>query len=618
MAELLGDKDNWWHRTVRQASEKWTAKEWRKVYGFSREGEGMASRTNCFIDSKFSARVNPMDGFVVSECKEVRARKVLEFLVPFLYPKKPTRISITVGNTIFRAFSRERPVDWGQVVKDIVQRLFAGMGKSKATPICPYIFHMYRITKALLKHNVKPEEEEVPKVPEASEDSDRESLSSKEIQEIQRQEFAWMKKSPRNKRGSPATKDPMERHKTPTLLERAEQNYQAIANNLKDIRDREHAQGELIQALYKKLGNIKSDELEVAIDSMPTQKRMDKLEAKNSFLLEKTIKLQSDLKETKKDHHEAVDKLNATLQFNQKLEEYVDNSGDVVNKARLFDENLARNPVSAGKVIPILVDFAKKMEEVLNEMRVLFEGLQPEVIPVAAENLPDILGEIPSLTGWGRETTPMEMPTREEEMPTQPEYESLLRRRVAEPAATRREVSINTIVEEVVRKLDEERSQANRVETPQLPARIDVVQIGPKEPLAERMRELSTPPEGSTPEPITFFTPRPLTSLCPSFISELERITKSHFKTLGTIPSGRLPILISTPENTGPDTRDKLEPSGSGRTSGEGAEVIEASSRATRVTRFAAKLTPRGSTSSLPKRPILSPANGSSSKRPKK
>ena len=34
VAELLGDKDNRWDGTVRQVPEKWTTKEWRKVYGF--------------------------------------------------------------------------------------------------------------------------------------------------------------------------------------------------------------------------------------------------------------------------------------------------------------------------------------------------------------------------------------------------------------------------------------------------------------------------------------------------------------------------------------------------------------------------------------------------------
>ena len=71
----------------------------------------MASRTDRFIDDKFSAWVNPKDGFAVAEYKEARARMVLEFLVPLLYSKKPTRVTITVGNTIFGALSKERPVD---------------------------------------------------------------------------------------------------------------------------------------------------------------------------------------------------------------------------------------------------------------------------------------------------------------------------------------------------------------------------------------------------------------------------------------------------------------------------------------------------------------------------
>ena len=533
-------------------------------------------------------------------------------------------------------------------MRDVVQRIFAGMGRSKVTPLCPYIFHMYHmykvllpsekkeywIAEALLKHNVELEKEEAP---EASEDSDRKSLNSKEIQEIQRQEFTRMKKSPRNKRGSPAVKDLVERRRTPTLLDAMELNYQAIANNLKDIRDREHGQGELIRAMCKKLENIKPDELEAAINNLPTQKRMDELEAKNSFLLEKTSKLRGDLKETRKDHHEAVDKLNAALQFNQKLEEYVGNPGDVVNKVRLFDENLARNPVSASKVMPILVDIAEKMEELFDEMKVMFEGLQLEVPLVAVENLSDISGEIPSLTGWGQETAPTKTPTKpdqsgpskptreeeEEEVPPQLEYKSPPRKRVAEPIMIRREVPVNTVVEEVVRELEEERSQANKVEILQRPARIDVIQTRPEEPIAERMWELPTPLEVSTPEPLAIFTPKPLQTPRPTFIGELERVTtphqfKSPFKTPSNVPSRRFPFLVPTPKSTGLDTRRELEPSGSGRSSRGGADVTETSSRVARVTRFAAKRTPRGPTSLLPKVPILSPTKGPSSKRPKK
>ena len=206
VVELLSEKDNRWHGTVRQAPEKWTAKEWRKVYGFAREGEGMASQTDQFIDNKFSGRVNPKDGYAVVDCKEPRARKVLEFLVLLLYPEKPTRVTITMDNTIFGALSGERPVDWEVVVKDLVQRLLTGMGRSKATPICPYVFHLYhlhelllsaekkeyRIKEALLKHNVESEGEEDPESPkdsdeeESSDDSECESFTFGEIREIQK------------------------------------------------------------------------------------------------------------------------------------------------------------------------------------------------------------------------------------------------------------------------------------------------------------------------------------------------------------------------------------------------------------------------------------------------
>ena len=125
----------------------------------------------------------------------------------------------------------------------------------------------------------------------------------------------------------------------------------------------------------------------------------------------------------------------------------------MVNKTQLFDANLAQNLVTAKKVIPVLVDFTDKMEELLDEMRILFDGLQPEVPPVAAENLPDISGEIPSLTGWGKEGTtetptkpdqpgPFE-PIREEEALARPEPPHLPRTHTAGTVEPREEANQN-------------------------------------------------------------------------------------------------------------------------------------------------------------------------------
>ena len=294
-------------------------------------------------------------------------------------------MTITVGNTIFGALSRERPVDWGIVVRDLVQRLVSGMGKSKATTICPYIFHLYhshelllsavkneyRTKEALLKYNVESEGEEDPDSPansneeESSDDSECESLSSGEIQEIQKQDAARLKKSPLNKRKQPQTpKEPVaNKRKSPPPLEGADRSYQVIAHAMKEIRERECEEQRLIWAMCARLGNIQPDGLLEAIDHLPSQKKVDKLEAKSTFLHEKSKKISDELKEEKEAHRKALDKLNLSFAFNQKLETYIGHTGDVVNKTKLFDANLAKNPVTAEKVIPVLVDFAEKMEE---------------------------------------------------------------------------------------------------------------------------------------------------------------------------------------------------------------------------------------------------------------
>ena len=207
---------------------------------------------------------------------------------------------------------------------------------------------------------------------------------------------------------------------------------------------------------------------------------MDELEAKNSFLLEKANKLKAKLKEQKNEHQEAIDKLNSALLFNQKLEEYVGHPGNIVNKARLFDENLAKHPILAAKVILVLVDFAEKIEELLDNMRGLFDGLQPEAPPrVTLGNLSDISSEIPSLTGWGRDATLTKTPTKldqpepsdpiketeQEEAPCQTGYDSPPQRRVAELVTTRREIEVDNVVEHIIGELHDKCDQPSRSET---------------------------------------------------------------------------------------------------------------------------------------------------------
>ena len=121
----------------------------------------------------------------------------------------------------------------------------------------PYIFHLYhshellllaekkeyRIQEALVKHNVESEEEEEPNSPanldeeESSDDSECESLTPSEVRKIQKQEAAWLKKSPINKRKQPPAPKELvaNKRKSPAPLEGPDRSYQVIAHALKEI-----------------------------------------------------------------------------------------------------------------------------------------------------------------------------------------------------------------------------------------------------------------------------------------------------------------------------------------------------------------------------------------------
>ena len=212
------------------------------------------------------------------------------------------------------------------------------MGKSKATPICPYVFHLYhsqelllptekkeyRTKEALQKYNVKSEREDdskssaKPDEDESSDDSECESLTPSEIREIQKQDAARLKKLPMNKRKQPPAPKKLvaNKRKSPPPLEGPDWSYQVIAHAMKEIREREREQQGLIQAICARLGNVQPDGLLEAFDDLPSQKKLDELEAKSTFLHEKAKKVSDELKEEKEVHRKALDKLNLSLAFN--------------------------------------------------------------------------------------------------------------------------------------------------------------------------------------------------------------------------------------------------------------------------------------------------------------
>ena len=163
--------------TIRDRPEDWTSGVWREVYDFQPGGSGLANRTDLYIEGKFRNDADPKDGFPVKDCMDPRERRLLEFIVPIVHPDKPTRVTRTIGNTIFGALSGDRPVDWGKVFCELVQRLVGRAGKAKPTPICPFMYHLYECKGLLTEeeetdYTTAKELNQYEILPERDEDSD--------------------------------------------------------------------------------------------------------------------------------------------------------------------------------------------------------------------------------------------------------------------------------------------------------------------------------------------------------------------------------------------------------------------------------------------------------------
>ena len=112
----------------------------------------------------------------------------------------------------------------------------------------------------------------------------------------------------------------------------------------------------------------------------------------------------------------AATKLSESLELVRKMEGIAQQPAEVLNKARLFDEGLAKNPVTTAKMILVLVDFNQKMDETLLDMRALFDGLEVEGL---------VLGPSPQhLHQYRRTSHSIEMGTRDSGANTNPQETS--------------------------------------------------------------------------------------------------------------------------------------------------------------------------------------------------
>ena len=144
------------------------------------------------------------------------------------------------------------------------------------------------------------------------------------------------------------------------------------------------------------------DTLVETLKELPQRQTVLDLESRNTKLKEEMKKLKEELEDERKANSIGAAKLGKSMELIRKMEGMVQQSVDILNKAKLFKASLTKNQVTAAKVIPVLVDFNQKMDEILMDMQALFEGLEVSGL-VPLDQVPNIsinTEELPTLQGW--------------------------------------------------------------------------------------------------------------------------------------------------------------------------------------------------------------------------
>jgi hypothetical protein len=296
---------------------------------------------------------------------------VLAFLVPILYPEKPNRITVTLGNTIFGVLNGGRKVNWARIITNLVIQLVARIGKSRATPICPFLYHLYE-----RKELLKPEEEKQWKVQEAmmkygesgSSDEDGSGSGSDDETEDEEEEedcqvlLNRVPKRPRQEERSAALTSKVEG--VPVTI--SQDRFEAIVKALGELQGEHRMRGELLRVVCQLVDCTPTSLSDRIRKMMADQSRVEDLK----MLRQENAKLNLELGTLISENQVARMQAGAALVAAERIRMFASQSGEVVAKVELFDEKVGIGSKPSGtRIAMILTDYSEKLERVLEDMR---------------------------------------------------------------------------------------------------------------------------------------------------------------------------------------------------------------------------------------------------------
>ena len=431
---LQPERPNIFDGTIRDRPQLWTADLWRDTYQLLGGGSGLSNQMEGHHEGRFMHQVDPKDGYSVSYCRVDRHRRLLEFLVSIVHPDKPTRVTITIGNTIFGALDGGREVDWGVVFRDMAQRLAKGVGKPKPTPICPFLFHLYegqglltadeeldyRTAQEMAGYRLTPDPDSWPGIDE-DEPTPTPAPSPRPgplrtPNRRRKSTYRAPSESPLIRSRGPSSPVPPEPQPREQQLdphpeggpEWVDKPFVSIARGFRQARNQYESMEQALEQIGSELG-VSPDQIIPTIRTLPKAQEVDGLRVRIAGLISENDRLQTQVADRNRRAEAAEAQTLAAAELalaaearavaaevymtateeariraeaestkwhgvSRKFFDSFGFPGDIVTKARIFDECMKKpEAVSAVKVLRMLVDFSGRVENLLKEIWSAFQ-----------------------------------------------------------------------------------------------------------------------------------------------------------------------------------------------------------------------------------------------------
>ena len=256
------------------------------------------------------------------------------------------------------------------MIHKVANRLVSHLEKGKPSPFSPYLFHLYSRNECLKDEEID-EIEAARKYLEFGVSLETIMLSEEEGSEHRSPSLReWFRTAGTSSSGrlkhtyrSPKGSSKFRSQEWRTLVSSEDDPFWRVFDDLEQLCFQYLNLDTITTRASKLLGDCKVGNIE---------KELTKLKAVDTKALEDKI---SNLTVTLALRNDEIEDLRKQVKYFELLKQAIGAPGDVVNKARLFDEDVkSEGELSAAKIIKVLVSFIREVETALVEIRKVVSG----------------------------------------------------------------------------------------------------------------------------------------------------------------------------------------------------------------------------------------------------